>query len=317
MSLINYRSFFIYAKSTAKKPVTLLYGSKVYGLNFFLFECSMKSVQIEANIVCASDTCGVQRLRRLDRPRKSRSGLYLPYDVINDGTTTRYFIRHLSKMGGANNTLDRPNPIDQYLYGVRPWGSDDITGKAPMQNWTSYVGAPEKTNEMSHRFTRFLNTYWDASRWPLAITRNDPFGENSINKTTNAPPAILTMNKTEAVITRQIPIYRASGTWVALLVVCSCVLLLLGIFSAVLALHVSVPDVFDYVSSFTRDNPHVRAPAGGSGMDGAERARLRRKSPVQLGDVDGDGETGYIALRSVDGVEDCRVGRVTRDRMYR
>jgi hypothetical protein len=125
------------------------------------------------------------------------------------------------------------------------------------------------------------------------------------------------MNDTEAIVTRQVPIYRANAGWVACLVICSCILLLLGVFSFFLSLRITAPDIFDYVSSFTRDNPYINAPQGGSGLDGAERARLLRKLPVQLGDADASAETGYITMRSVDGKKDCQQGRVRRERLYR
>jgi hypothetical protein len=104
---------------------------------------------------------------------------------------------------------------------------------------------------------------------------------------------------------------------VACLVICSSVRLLLGVFSLVLSMRITVPDIFDYESSFTRDNPYVHAPSGGSALDGVERVRLLRKMRMQLGDVDEEFETVYITVRSIEGKEDCKKGRVRRERMYR
>jgi hypothetical protein len=162
-----------------------------------------------------------------------------------------------------------------------------------------------------------LNTFWDAHRWPLAITRNDPFARKSFDENTGEPTLMLTMNKTEAMTTRQIPIYRADPGWVACLVICSSVLLLLGIVSFVLSFCITVPDIFDYVSSFTRDNPYIDAPYVGSTLDGAKRAQLLKKFRVQLGDTDVDAKAGYIALRSIYDTKDREQGRVRKDRMYR
>ncbi|KAH7094856.1 hypothetical protein FB567DRAFT_15141 [Paraphoma chrysanthemicola] len=309
------RNFFIYTRGTAIKPEALIFGSSgISTTAFYLFECSMKSVLVEANIICESDSCGVERLRRLNKPRSARNATHLPYDVINQGYTSKYLIRHLVAVGGES--LERPNPVDAYIYGNGPWQIGD-TGMAPAKNWSQYINDPQRSVDMSHRLTRVLNTFWDASRWPVAITRNDPFALNSLNGTTGLPPKTLTLNATEAIVTRQVPVYRANAGWVACLVICSSILLLLGIFSFFLSLRITAPDIFDYVSSFTRDNPYIQAPQGGSGLDGAERARLLRKLPVQLGDADAGAETGYIAIRSVDGKKDCQTGRVRRDRMYR
>tara|TARA_R110002003_G_scaffold1679_2_gene23408 strand:- start:521 stop:2173 length:1653 start_codon:yes stop_codon:yes gene_type:complete len=309
------RSFFIYSRGTGLKPDALIYGSSgISTVAFYLFECSMKSVMVEANIICEGDSCCVERLRRLNKPRAERYATYLPYDVVNQAYTSRYLIRHLVAVGGESS-LGKPNPVDTYLYGNRPWQLEGI-GLAPAKNWSQYINNPQKSVDMSHRLTRMLNTFWDASRWPLAMTRNDPFASKSLNAT-GLPPTTLTMNDTEAIVTRQVPIYRANAGWVACLVICSCILLLLGVFSFFLSLRITAPDIFDYVSSFTRDNPYINAPQGGSGLDGAERARLLRKLPVQLGDADASAETGYITMRSVDGKKDCQQGRVRRERLYR
>ncbi|KAF2827174.1 hypothetical protein CC86DRAFT_369384 [Ophiobolus disseminans] len=307
------RSFFFYTRGSAIKPDALIYGSKMVGLTYYLFECSMKSVMVEANIICKADSCGVERLRRLNVDRKIRNGRYLPYDVVNDGYTARMFVQYLASIGGENS-IGGNNPVDAYIYGHRPFGKG--ASGTPMLNWTSYIADPQRSLDMSHRLTRFANTYWDASRWPLTVTRNDPF-EGSLDQTSHEPSSELRMNRTEAVVMRQVAIYRANAGWVACLVVCSCVLLLLGIFSFFLSLRITAPDIFDYVSSFTRDNPYVNAPHGGSGLDGAERARLLRKLPVQLGDVDAGAETGYITLKSIDGDTDRKAGKVKRERMYR
>jgi hypothetical protein len=320
-TLFEWMNFFFYTRGKrGQRPEALLYGSKQFSTTFFLFECSMKSVMVEANIVCEAKSCGVERLRRLHIPRANRSGTLLPYDVINqdDGFSTFTFLKYLIGIGGGS-PLATSNPVDTYIYGNAPW--DGLAGEPsddrPRKNWTEYFVEPQRSVGMSQRLTRVLNTFWDASRWPLAMTRNDPFGSLSINQTSGEPNIGMTMNKTEATVTRQVPIYRANAGWVASLVMCSSVLLLLGICNVVLSLLTTAPDVFDYVSSFTRDNPYVDAPPGGSNLDGAERARLMRNIPVQLGDADAGADVGYITIRSIEGRKDREQGRIRKDRMYR
>jgi hypothetical protein len=316
----NERYFFFYtiyasnATGPKIKPEAMIYGSKgSYWEGYYLFECSMKSVQVEANIVCEADVCSVDRLRRLN-PRRSRFASNTPYDVVNDAETNKDFIGSLREIGGVMS-WERPNPVDSWIFGNPPWGLVDTENL--MNNWTQYVIEPEKSQEMSKRLTRVLNTFWEAYRWPIAITRNDPYAVRSLDKSTGKPLFGLTMNETGATTMRQIRIYSADSGWVACLVICSSILLLLGIFSFVLSLYTAVPDIFDYVSSFTRDNPYIIAPDTGSSLDGAERARLLRKLPVQLGDTDMDAQTGYIALRSIQDAKDREQGKVRKGRMYR
>ncbi|KAH8726751.1 hypothetical protein GQ44DRAFT_771117 [Phaeosphaeriaceae sp. PMI808] len=200
------QSFFIYARGPAFKPDALVYGSRMIASAYFLFECSMKSVIVEANIVCKSDTCAIERLRRLNIPRNRRNSINLPYDVINSGTKTRYFIRYLAEIGGENSIF-KTNPVDAYIYGVKPWAVGLSRTVSPVHNWTQYIKNSQKSIDMSHRFTRFLNTYWDASRWPEAMTRNDPFAKSSLDETNGEPTKSMTMNKTKAIITRQVPVF--------------------------------------------------------------------------------------------------------------
>jgi hypothetical protein len=87
--------------------------------------------------------------------------------------------------------------------------------------------------------------------------------------------------------------------------------------SLLVSLRTTVTGIFDFVSSLTRDNPRVNAPHGGSGLDGAERARLLRKLPVQLGYVDAIAEVGYITMRNIDGSKNREHGRVRKDQLYR
>lgn len=320
-NLFPKKSFFMYGinakgdNRTGEIPSKLLYGTKNPNLDVFLYSCSINSVLVEASITCRSSSCIVTQLRRLPTTRLDRNTTRgLPWDVAHDGHTYTYFTRHISGLAGTVSII-KTHPIDNYIYGETPWNSwgvVDAQSPPPMHNWSTVA-----TADMSRRLTKFLNTYWDASRWMLASTRNDPYAKASLNTTTRVPLAGLTMKSADAVFAHQIAIYKANIPWVVSLVICSTILLALGAVSFFLALNVCVPDIFDYVSSFTRDSPYIHAPAGGSGLDGAERARLLKGLRVQLGDVDADKEVGYIALRSVDGEKDCWEGKIAKQRLYR
>ncbi|KAF2129893.1 hypothetical protein P153DRAFT_396232 [Dothidotthia symphoricarpi CBS 119687] len=320
-SMFSKTSFFIYGvnakgdNTTGEIPSKLLYGANNFNGDAFLYECSLGSVLVEAEVTCRSASCVVERLRRLSIPRADRNATAgLPWDVVNVGHWYTYFTRHIPGIAGTTS-IYKNHPIDNYVYGENPWsswGAHDATSPPSYHNWTTI-----KAEDMSKRLTRVLNTYWDSSRWMLASTRNDPYGTSSLNTTTHQPFPSMTMKSTDAVFTRQITIYKANIPWVVSLIACSLVLLVFGAASLVLSLGVVAPDIFDYVSSFTRDNPYIAAPVGGSGLDGVERARLLKRMKVQLGDVDKSEDVGYIALRSVDGKKDCEDGRIKKERTYR
>lgn len=77
------------------------------------------------------------------------------------------------------------------------------------------------------------------------------------------------------------------------------------------------PNIFDYMLSFTDDNPYINAPKSGSSLDRAERARLLRKMKMQLGDVNPTSDVGYIAMKSMESDKDCQRSKIRREKMCR
>jgi hypothetical protein len=333
IDILGNRGFFFYTRTETEnnvtKPISLIYGSKEIALTFYLFECSMHSIVVEANIICESSSCTVSRLGRLNTPRSSRKAKYLPYDVVNEAYTNAALIRHIAAIGGDNYSFAMANPVDTYIYGGTPWSIDETTGQAGVHNWTNLVNQPDGSGmeQTSQRLTRVMNTFWDASRWPVATTRNDPFALSSLNSTSLQPSPLLTMQSTGAITYTEFAIYNSSLPWTLSLILTSAILFLLAIYSLFLSTRIVVPDIFDYVSSFTRDNPYVDAPDGGSWMDGADRARCLQGMKVRLGDVEAQGSVGYIAVASmrdgIDGDEEGEGGngmqgaKVARGRRYR
>jgi hypothetical protein len=195
----SYRDFFFYtinSEGSTFKPDALIYGSRQVGLTYYLFECSMKSVMVEANIVCEAASCGVERLRRLKVARTDRTGTALPYDIVNNAMYSRFFIQFLANIGGENG-ITQSNPVDAYINGLAPWSTLPESNVGPSKNWTEYVNDSNKAREMSHRLTRVMNTYWDSSRWPTSMTLNDPWGKALLNQTTGQPISPMLMNQTD------------------------------------------------------------------------------------------------------------------------
>ncbi len=315
------RGFFLWgilSNSTVLTPEKLLYGSEFFSGSLYLFECSMNSVAVEANIVCQSSDCRTTRVRRLKSPRP-QTGLGTTYAAAHSYHTFDRVLRHFVAIGGSDpydGDSKNRNPVDEFVYGVTPWSRDVVTGLGQLLNWTNYIVDPSLSTGMSQRLTKVMNTYWDASRWQVAPTRNDPFGKISINTTSGVPYTSLTMNKTDAFVTWPVPIYKINRPWVATLIMCCCVLFLIGLAGLVLALQATVPDIFNYVSSLTRDNPYMNVPKGGTFLDGAERASLLRDLPVQLGDVTPMEEVGYLAMQTVDNKQRAEQSRVRKGRVY-
>jgi hypothetical protein len=85
--------------------------------------------------------------------------------------------------------------------------------------------------------------------------------------------------------------------WIVLDFITCTILLLAAIISVWLRLRTVCPDVFGYISSMTRDNPHIPVPVGGSTMSGTERARAMKHVRVKIGELEKqDGAPGHIGL---------------------
>jgi hypothetical protein len=127
---------------------------------------------------------------------------------------------------------------------------------------------------------------------------------------------------TTATATAQTPIYVCQFAWMATLLASAAALLVVAGAAALLALpmplplprHALAPDTLRYAASLTYANRHVRAPAGGTALDGFERARRLGRMRVQIGDVRGAGAVGEVAFVATDDVE---VRRLDAKRLYR
>lgn len=106
------------------------------------------------------------------------------------------------------------------------------------------------------------------------------------------------------------PSYRLNYAWVTIDFL-SCFILLVAPTVAVhLRRRTLAPDIFGYVSSLTRDNPHINLPEGGSTLSGLDRARMLKNVKVKIADVRGDDGIGRVGLarlgseESMTGVKD-------------
>ncbi|KAJ4381334.1 hypothetical protein N0V86_003683 [Didymella sp. IMI 355093] len=298
----------------------LLYASRTgYSLyQFFLWESSMNTIKVEASTICQSDECSVDRLRRADT--QDNYGLdwpkvFTPWDVKHVWNANSRFVSALASLEGEA-TVQSVNPVDAYIFNETQWVQG--TGQ---QNWSIYVSELQKAKDLSHRLTKVLNTYFDSLRWGGLITTSYPFAKKTLNSTGQPIQELVLpynlLETTAAVVTLLVPVYKVNALWAYLLIVCSSALLLLNIFGIFAQVRTVAPDIFNHASSLTRDNPHFNAPVGGSGLDGAERARLLKRMRVQLGDTAPHSDTGYIASRSVNSSKHSGEGKIRKERLYR
>jgi hypothetical protein len=110
------------------------------------------------------------------------------------------------------------------------------------------------------------------------------------------------------------PQYVLSIPWVTIDIITCTILFLAAMASFWLRQHTVAPDIFGYVSSMTRDNPHMHLPDGGSTMSGSERARALKHVRVKVADLNNGSGFGHIGLASAD--HDVEMGRLEKKKQY-
>ena len=309
VGLIATSSFFMDTSSSEllwepelQRPLNLIYASNLgdpdrdfYGLE--LFNCSLAVARVESDISCDGISCNAKRMRRSEVDTRS---LYtMPF------TWTEYenMLLFLPFVAGIMR-LQPPSPIDQYMLGSN---SPIMAGNAVAPDFSGVTG-----QTFSKRLTTIFNTVWQSSLWPSGIAR----GATGNLSADVYIPAHIPSASTTATITREISVYDASYPFIGLLLIITLVLQACAIAGLIFKYTATAPDILGYISTMTRDNPHVVLPNGGHTLDGLERARYLSKMKVQLADITWDRAEGHLAFVNMDGDTDFSKGKLSKKKLY-
>ena len=98
--------------------------------------------------------------------------------------------------------------------------------------------------------------------------------------------------------------------WIALDFISCFILIFAAVWAFKLRRRTIAPDIFGYVSTLTRDNPHMPAlPDNGTTLNGLERTRLLGKVRIKIGDVGSATAVGATTGAPADDPETA-VGKV-------
>ena len=286
------------------RPINLIYGSKVQdSQGMDLYNCSVMTPRVEANITCQGNACAATHLRRsLFDTTSPLIPLFSYVEWIN-------MLNFLPFSMGTPHVGD-PSPIDQYMMGSKSPISAGYVPIAP-----SYYNISGEI--FAKRLTTILNTVWQAGTAPYSIGLgssapfNTSLGGTDYSMKWQVSAANATMTHIE-----QIPLYAANRIYVSLLLLITLILLGCAVAGLVLKWTATAPDILGYVSTMTRDNHHVDVPIGGNALDGLERARYLADLRVQIADVEAEKVEGHIAFRSVDDDRAFKSGVVAKKRLY-
>ncbi|KAL2868164.1 uncharacterized protein BJX67DRAFT_351228 [Aspergillus lucknowensis] len=273
--------------SRTQSYINLFYGSRdipnKLEITVALFNCTMSTIHSESLVKCQNDSCWVTRMRQSEKDRRDDSITPFNDPNVNSWTALYNFIKQFPYAAGAVEAF-QASSTDGYIY-------DDPLLFNPRydRDWRNV-----SAEDISRRLTAVVNTYWQASLAPFTMSSASLLDPVNLTQAASFPP----FNETTGTASRNVAVYRTNRAWATVFIVSTIILQLSALASLFLRSITIAPDILGYVSSLTRDSPHIPLPAGGSRLSGLERARLLRDLPVQISDVDERKDVGHIALVS-------------------
>lgn len=264
--------------------------------------CSITRIYVDMEVSCLSTGCYPHRMRWANNTDKAgATGYSTPFDSDSFGSQ---FLDNFIRSTGHKNSRETYTLIDHFytdpsLITSICWST---YGRAKDQTVMDYKDSSYNMNAalMSDGLTLGFNTYYILSQ--IIVTEkiypnlnslflDDQKQEDKFFKFVNAEGAPYKQA------------YRIYWQWVPVDLVACSILLAAAIGSCWLRVNTLAPDIFGFVSSLTRDNPHLQLPSEGSSLNGIDRARMLKKVKVKLGNVQEvtaeNGTVGTIGLAPV------------------
>jgi hypothetical protein len=247
---------------------------------------------------CDGTGCAVNSYRQT--PNTSLSD---PSPLFQNNVTAQAFF------GGLALSMGIPDErTAAYIINLLTGGAANIilNSKTSWENTRSKVWDNEL--QMSTYVTAVINTYLVASQ------QYNPLDYNS-SQILDLNDGKLAHLFTKASVPQggpYSPHYFLSWPWLAMDMVTCIVLFFAAIACFWLRCNTVAPDLFGFVSSMTRDNPHLNLPEGGTAMSGIDRAKALRNVKVKIADLRGHAEIGKIGLTAAD----APAHGLSRDRRY-
>lgn len=268
--------------------------------------CTLTETKVEMKIMCSASGCKSTK-------QKATPGQPLSSSLFSNQTAANMFLNSLVLSGGSPSSNDSSdaavidslsvgNPAKSSLFGA--WKSDYIS----LSDSRAQVDGVQTAGFTSETLSRLLNGYLTVSQQPLMNRTSDHVMDVLRGAVTD--PNYIVANMRGGIYQPQ---YRLNWIWMVLDFI-GCVILLIAASAAVwLRKRTLAPDIFGYVSSLTRDNPMIDLPAGGSTLNGIDRARMMRGVKVKIADVGGDDGLGRVGLAmknsSSDNVAELKKGK--------
>lgn len=274
----------------------LVFGNDRRGKNGSITLCEITTSYVDSQIACTRPSndgelsCAVEAVRHTKG--LPVSGNLTAFDI---GQASRILIQIPYILANLHPSSIAPGILESFL--KDPPSAFDT--KYDPDQW-DYRNLP--LDVFSARLSMLINTFLRAS-----LDMPSLVGMNSTALVNEAYWMNTNANWTEFTP----DIYDVKKPWFTLYIASTLVMTLCALANIVLRAMTRAPDFLGSVSALTRDTPFIDAPAGGSFMDGTERARLLKDKWVRIQDVKPDEDVGRIAFSDAKGP-----GRLRTDRQY-
>ncbi|EHY53653.1 hypothetical protein HRR83_003866 [Exophiala dermatitidis] len=246
--------------------------------------CNITYVNVDMKVHCAAPGCFPSKLRYANNTsRRNATSFNTPF---HDDAFAAEFFSALLLSRGAQLNVSMPTTTGANLV----LGLQNFIGPPPgytgqQDNYEAFLAAEPRG--LQAPLTLYFNSYYMLSQ---SLTGTGPtFSSDD----PNFQPVRLHGALYD-------PHYAILWGWIAVDFVSCTILLIAAIVACWLRTRTLAPDIFGYVSSLTRDNPHIELPDNGTTLSGLQRARLLRDVKVKIGDVSSpDEETGRVGLAQV------------------
>ncbi|OQV07600.1 hypothetical protein CLAIMM_12008 isoform 2 [Cladophialophora immunda] len=273
--------------------------------------CTVGMSYVEVQIKCDGQTCQSVAVRpsknpASHQPNHSYSSLSVTdWTPINGlGQTDLFYLAFFPDFTNATNptvgcdtSFCPPSAIEAYL--ADP--ANTLLQTSTTKLWK--LG----DDIISKRFTQLINTYWIDSIAPSAVSGNFTVPQGDSLLTYNTDSNLGTITTSQIVV-------KCDYRWLAIMLVCSLALFVIGLVTVVLTACRRGPDLLDKFSSLLRDNPYANIPHNSSMENAADQSRRLGDLIVRLGDVRPEEDLGYVAIGVLDG--NHTVQKLSTRRMY-
>ena len=240
--------------------------------------CNLTTSNFELKAYCTANGCAARKMRPAPAPY---FGYRTPFDDYSMAQS--FFANLLLSQPQPSNVSD--STVTQDYIALNTWISDDG------------IDDPDESYDLSFMslgFTQLINTYLALSQQPYLINSNSEPDIVNIVIGNHTDPHFTRFSMKGAVYD---PRYALSIPWIIVDLMSCQILLAAAVAAYWLRKKTLAPDIFGYVSSLTRDNPHLdHIPDGGTTLSGLERARMLKNIKVKIADVGTENGVGRVGL---------------------